>query len=82
MSNLRTYWRREMRIMDFCVNHARQIIAELESAGGDHHEDVQELLGLIEVWEYLSHVAEEGLRKEERKESPAPATTRGADGDS
>ena len=53
------HWRKEERIFEFCENHARQIIAELETSGGDHYEDIEELEGLIETWGYLRLVAEE-----------------------
>jgi len=60
-------WRREVRIMEFCTNHARQIIAELRTSGGDHYEDIEELEGLIEVWEHLRDVAEEALLNERHR---------------
>ena len=65
--NMAHHWRREARIMDFCANHAREIIAELHTSGGDHHEDVLELSGLIEVWEHLRDVADEALLNEEHR---------------
>lgn len=44
---------REERIFRFCIESAHQIIAELEQSGGDHGDDVQKLLGLIETWSEL-----------------------------
>jgi hypothetical protein len=61
------HWRKEARIFEFCINHARQIIAELQTSGGDHYEDTQELEGLIEVWENLRDVAEEARLNEEQR---------------
>lgn len=61
------HWSREERIFEFCINHARQIIAELRTSGGEHYEDIEDLDGLIETWAYLANVAEEARRSEERK---------------
>lgn len=49
---------REERIMDFCINHANQIIGELRSSGADNSEDIEVLEGLIETWSQLWQFAQ------------------------
>lgn len=58
------HWKREARIMEFCANHARQIMAELQTSGGEHYEDIEELEGLIETWDHLRLIAEDAALNE------------------
>jgi hypothetical protein len=51
-------WQREARIFEFCIRHARQIVAELESSSGEHDEDTTMLYELMEGWEVLQRCAE------------------------
>lgn len=48
---------REVRIMDFAIDHANQIIGELQSSRGDHLHDVDVLEELIEAWAELREYA-------------------------
>lgn len=57
-------WNREVRIFSFCIDQARQIIGELQTSHGEHQEDIEELEGLIEVWEHLQAVAQEAILNE------------------
>lgn len=50
--------KRESRIFEFCERKAEEIIAELNTSGGDHGEDVEVLEGLIETWRALRESAE------------------------
>jgi hypothetical protein len=50
-------WKREIRVFDFCIAQAEQIIGELRHSGGDHSEDVEILEGLIESWDHLRAVS-------------------------
>lgn len=52
---------REMRIMEGCINGARQIIGDLQTAGGDNSEDIETLDNLIERWSMLHQDAETDL---------------------
>lgn len=52
---------REERVFRACREHAEWIIAELAHSYGDHGEDVEVLLGLIETWGHLEHIAAEEL---------------------
>ena len=52
-------WRTEVRIFDSCIQRGREIVAELSQSGGDHHEDVEAIEGLMEVWACLRDAAEE-----------------------
>lgn len=57
------YWaaEREVRIFQRCEDLAHSIIAELRTSFGDHGEDIEDLYGLIETWEYLRLVQEESM---------------------
>lgn len=63
---------REVRIFDFCIQHANEIIGELHSSGGDHSEDVEILDGLIEGWEHLRGFAYSEAEWAEVSEGMAP----------
>lgn len=70
------YWaaEREARIMQRCQDLANQIIAELGTSSGDHGEDIEPLIGFIEVWECLRLAHEESMsfaryHHEHRKEA-------------
>jgi hypothetical protein len=65
-TKVETSWHREIRIFDFCIWHGRQIIAELESSGGDHSEDIQCLYDCIDAWDHFRSIAEEALLNEKR----------------
>lgn len=69
---MKEHWRREERIFEFCINHARQIIAELKTSGGDHGEDIRDLEGLIERWEMLYAAVEEARMNEEYQQAFFP----------
>lgn len=44
---------REVRILDFCITRARQIMVELPFTAGDHSEDVVTLSEMVDRWQSL-----------------------------
>lgn len=52
---------RQMRIMEHSIAGARQIIGDLQTAGGDHSEDIETLDALIDSWGLLQEIAEAEL---------------------